>query len=164
MPEVALNLDRLRQTGGDPGVGTSSQAPRRTPNPRVRVLERPPSPSPDPPAYWPMEPSDPATPLRGLREPPCIIHGWGPCPYPVVMRQTELSSPSPIEGGEEVTIAKGEEEEDPVEVILVLNSPLRLTPTRMARIQVGTQGRPTRILAPRSRASEADRGVTHDRI
>jgi hypothetical protein len=36
--------------------------------PRVRVFERPPSSSPNPPAYWPMEPSDPATSPRGRRE------------------------------------------------------------------------------------------------
>jgi hypothetical protein len=34
-----LDLDRLHQTGGDPGVGPSHQAPEQIPNPRVRVTQ-----------------------------------------------------------------------------------------------------------------------------
>jgi hypothetical protein len=108
-------------------AGTSSAALARIPNPRVRVLDRPLSPSPDTLTYWLMEPSDLTISSRGHRESPCTIHGWGSCPYMVVPRQTVLSSPSLREGeekgGEGVTAAKDEEEEDPVEVILVLNSP-----------------------------------------
>jgi hypothetical protein len=100
VPGATLDLDRLRRTGRDPGVGTSHQAPDRIPNPRARVLHRPSSPSPNPLAYWPMKPSDPAISLRGHREPPCAIHGSGPCPYPVALRLV-LSSPSPREGGEQ---------------------------------------------------------------
>jgi hypothetical protein len=54
-----------------------------TPNPRV--LERPPSPSPDRSAYWPMEPSDRNASPRGRQGRPCAVHGWGPCPYPVAL-------------------------------------------------------------------------------
>jgi hypothetical protein len=39
VPRVALDLDRLCQIGGDPGVGTSNQAPARTPNPRLGFLK-----------------------------------------------------------------------------------------------------------------------------
>jgi hypothetical protein len=123
-PEAALNLDRLRRTRGDPGVGTSSQAPVRTPNPRVKVLERLPSPSPDPPAYWLMEPSNSVTSLRGHQEPPCAI----PCPYPVAPRWTMPSSPSLREEGEWVAIVEEDDEEEPMEVIPILDSPPRTAP------------------------------------
>jgi hypothetical protein len=74
-----------------------------------------------------MEPSDLVTSPRGRREPPCAIYGLGSCPYPVALRRMVLSSPSPREGGEEgVTAAEGEDEDEPVEVILVLDSPPRL--------------------------------------
>jgi hypothetical protein len=66
--ETTLDLEQLHRIEGDPGVGSSQQVPPSlvgTANPRVRVLERPPSPSLDPPAYWLMEPLDPATSLRG---------------------------------------------------------------------------------------------------
>jgi hypothetical protein len=158
MPKAVLDLDRLHRIGGDPRAGTSIQAPVRTPNPRVRVLERPPSPFLDPPTYWPMEPSYPTTSLRSHREPPCAIHSWGPCPYPVAPRWTVSSSPSLREGGDGVTIAEEANKEDPVEVILVLNPQSRTAPRRTSRIQVSVQGRPTRTLAPRSRAREAGRG------
>jgi hypothetical protein len=79
MPGGTLDLVRLHRTGGDPGVGQSHQVPEQIPNPRVRVTQRPQSPSPTPPAYWSMEPSDPATSLRGHRELPCAIHGMGSC-------------------------------------------------------------------------------------
>jgi hypothetical protein len=46
VPMEALDLDWLHQIRGDPGAGPSSQEPTHAPNPRVRVLERPPSPSP----------------------------------------------------------------------------------------------------------------------
>jgi hypothetical protein len=52
-----LDLDCLHQTRGDPGAGPSNQAPEQIPNPRVRFLQRPPSPSLAPPTYWTMEPS-----------------------------------------------------------------------------------------------------------
>jgi hypothetical protein len=47
--------------------------------PRSRVLERPPSPSPDRLAYQPMEPSDLDASSWDHRGWPCAIHGWGPC-------------------------------------------------------------------------------------
>jgi hypothetical protein len=89
-------------------------------------------PPPDPPAYWPMEPSDPTTFLRGHRETPCAIHGWSSCSYPVASRWTELSSLSPREGGKGVAVTEEDDEEDPVEIIPVLNSPPRLAPIHTA--------------------------------
>jgi hypothetical protein len=76
-------------------------------------MQRPSSPSPTPLAYWLMEPSDPATSLRSHREPPCAIHGMGPCPYPIAQRQPVLSPPGMREGEEGVT-----DVEDVVEVIV----------------------------------------------
>jgi hypothetical protein len=69
-----------------------------------------------------------------------------------------LSSPSPREGGEGVTVAEEEDEDDPVEVIPVLDSPPRPAPRQMARIQGSVQRRPTRTLAPRSEAREPKGG------
>jgi hypothetical protein len=87
-----------------------------------------------------MEPSDTAISLRGHREPPCAIHGLGLCPYPVVLRQTMLSPPSSREGGEEgeegvaategeegVAAAVEEDDDEPIEVVLVFESPPRST-------------------------------------
>jgi hypothetical protein len=128
------------------------------PNPRVRVLERTLSPSPDPSAYWPMESSDTDTSPRGRRETPCVIHGWGTCPYPIASRQMDLSSPSPREGGEGVAAVEEDDEEDPIEIILVLDCPPKPAPRQMARIQVGGQGRPTGTLAPRSGVKEPKEG------
>jgi hypothetical protein len=93
VPGGTLDLDRLCRTGGNPRAGPTRQALEQIPNPKVRVTQRPPSPSPTPPTYWPMKPSDPATSSWGHREPPCAIHGMGPCPYPVAPRQPVLSSP-----------------------------------------------------------------------
>jgi hypothetical protein len=157
-PRITLDMERLRQTGGDPGAGSSIQAPTDTPNPRVRVLERPLSPSLDPSAYWPMEPSDPATSLRRRREPPCTIHGWGP--YPVASRHLRFSSSGQRDGGEGKV-----NDEDPIEIFPVLDSLPRLTLRHNTRIQVGAQGRPTGTLAPRSGARELEGGggVTCDR-
>jgi hypothetical protein len=76
-----------------------------------------------------------------------------------------LSSPSPREGGEGVTVAEEEDEDDPVEVIPVLDSPPRPAPRQMARIQGSVQRRPTRTLAPRSEAREPKGGgVNRDHI
>jgi hypothetical protein len=83
-------------------VGSLRQALVDAPNPRVRVLERPPSPSPDPPTYRPMKPSDPAASPWDRREPPYAVHGTGPCPYPVAQWQPMFSSPDKGEGEEEV--------------------------------------------------------------
>jgi hypothetical protein len=63
-----------------------------------------------------MEPSDPADSPWGHQEPPCAIHGMGPCLYPVVQRQPIFTSPCEGEG-EGVT----EEEEDDVVVITVVD-------------------------------------------
>jgi hypothetical protein len=123
-PRVTLDLDRLRQIGGDPRSGSSHQPSADAPNPRVRVLEQSPSPSPNPPAYRPMEPLDPTASPRSRREPPCAIHGTGPCPYPVAQWQPVSSSPSEGEG-EEVVIGEEEdeaaEEEDGVVVVAIID-------------------------------------------
>jgi hypothetical protein len=172
-PGVSLDLDRLCRTGGDPGVRTSCQTLTDAPNPRVRVLERPPYPSPNPPTYRSMEPSNPTDSLWSRWEPPCIIHGTGPCPYPVM--QWQLVSSSPGKGGGEEEVTRGEEEvtgeeedddvvmvtvvdkdDEPVEVITVPEStPPRSLYKQMARIRIGPRGRPTETLAPREGAREA---------
>jgi hypothetical protein len=82
-PGVTLDLDRLRRTGGDLGAGSSRQQPTDAPNPRVSILERPPSPSLDPPPYRLMELSDPTASPWSRREPPCAVQGMTLCPYPV---------------------------------------------------------------------------------
>jgi hypothetical protein len=81
-PGTTRDLEWLHRTRGDPGVRSSCRALVDAANPRFRVLEMPPSPSPDPQAYRPMKLLDPTTSLRRHWEPPCAIHGWGPCPYP----------------------------------------------------------------------------------
>jgi hypothetical protein len=48
--------------------------------PHHRVLERPPSPSPNQLAYRPIEPSDPDTSPWGCQGRPCAVHSWGLCP------------------------------------------------------------------------------------
>jgi hypothetical protein len=54
--------------------------------PHRRLLERLPSPSPERPAYRPMEPSDPDAFPWGHRVRPCAIHGWA-CPNRVASAQ-----------------------------------------------------------------------------
>jgi hypothetical protein len=107
-------------------VGPSRQAPEQIPNPRVRIMQRPLSPSPEPPAYRPMEPLDPANSPWGCREMPCAIHDMGPSPYPVAQKQPVLSSPGMRQGEEgvanedsvvEVAIAEEEDNDEPVKVI-----------------------------------------------
>jgi hypothetical protein len=170
-PGVTLDLDRLHQTGGDPGAGSLRQPLANAPNPRVRVLERPSSPSSDPPAYRLMEPSGPVASPWGHREPPCVVHGTGMCPYPVAQWQPMFSSPGDREGEEvikEEDEAAGEEEDDvvviaiidkddeSVEVISVPEStPPRSSYKQMTRIRIGPCGRPTRTLASREGAREA---------
>jgi hypothetical protein len=118
-----------------------------------------------------MEPSYPTTSPRGHREPPWSIHSTGPCPYPVALRRSMLSSPSPREGkreGEEgvadvedvveVTIVEEEDDDDSVEVIPMPESPPRRSAYKQTtRIRIGPWGRPTRILASRMSAGEASR-------
>jgi hypothetical protein len=86
-----------------------------------------------------MEPSDPTDSPWSHREPSCIIHGTGLCPYSIMQWQPVSLSPGKGGGEEEVT---GEEEEvteekeddvvivavvdkddEPVEVIPVSESP-----------------------------------------
>jgi hypothetical protein len=77
-------------------------------------MQQPPSPSATPSAYWLMEPSDLATSSWGRREPPCAIHGMGPCLYPVALRQPMFSTLGMTEGAEGAA-----DIEDMVEVIAV---------------------------------------------
>jgi hypothetical protein len=91
-----------------------------------------------------MEPLDPTTSPRGRREPPYAIHGTGLCPYPVVPRKPMLSSSGMREGEEEVAdvedlvevaVAEEEDDDEPVEVIPVPDSPPpRLTYKQMTQI------------------------------
>jgi hypothetical protein len=69
----------------------------------LRVLERPPSPSPDRLAYRPMEPLDPNDSPWSHRVVPCAVYGWA-CPNWVAPAQGASSSGN--EWGEE-----GREEE-----------------------------------------------------
>jgi hypothetical protein len=147
---ATLDLDRLRRTGGDYGAGPSHQASEHIPNPRVRVMQRLPSPSPTPPAYWSMEPSDLGTSLRSHWELSCAIHGMGPCPYPVAQRQPVLSSSGMREGEEgvvdaddvvEVTIVEEEDDDEPVKVIPVPDpTPPRPAYKQSVRIRIGPRG------------------------
>jgi hypothetical protein len=82
-----------------PRAGTSSQAPARTPNPRLRVLERPPSPSPNPPPYWSMEPSD-RPPLREVTGSPIAPSMVGTL-APTRLRRGRQSSHYRVRGREE---------------------------------------------------------------
>jgi hypothetical protein len=73
--------------------------------PHTRVLEQPPSPSPDWVAYQPMEPLDLDASPWGHRDRPCAIHGWGPCPNRVALAHGPSSSGQQGE-------AEGEEEDE----------------------------------------------------
>jgi hypothetical protein len=139
-------------------------------------MKRSSSPSPTPPACWPMEPTDPATSLWGHREIPYAIYSLGPCPYPVAQMQPMLSSPGMREGEEgvtdeedvvEVAIANEEDgvvmaavinkDDDPVKVIPVPNStPPRPAYKQTVRIRISPRGRPTRTRAPRMDVREAN--------
>jgi hypothetical protein len=63
-----------------------------------------------------MEPSDQVDSPWRRREPPCAIHGMGPCPYLVAQRQLMFSSPGEGEGE---GVAK--EEEDDVAMVTVVD-------------------------------------------
>jgi hypothetical protein len=111
--------------------------------PHCRVLERPPSPSPDWPAYRPMEPSDPDTSPWGCRGRSCAIHGWG-CPNRVAPVQGPLSSSR--QGEEE----RSEEEEDECRII-VITGPVGAPVIRCtAHISIGPRGRLQGPLAPQT--------------
>jgi hypothetical protein len=122
-------------------------------------MQQLPSPSPEPPTYWPMEPLDLANPPWGRREMPCAIHGKGPCLYSVAQRQPVFSSPAmgegeegfaDVEGMAEVTVVEEDDvamvaitnkDDESVEVILVPDSSSpRLAYKQMARIWIGPQG------------------------
>jgi hypothetical protein len=108
-----------------------------------RVLERPPSPSPDRLAYRPMEPSDPDASPWGRRGQPCSIHGWGSCPYQVAPVHEPLST-GHGGGGEE------EEEDDERRITVVISLVGAPTICRMARISIDPRGRPQGLLVPRA--------------
>jgi hypothetical protein len=111
-----------------------------------RVLERPPSPSPEWAAYRPLEPSDPDASPWGCRVGPCAIHGWA-CPNRVALAQGPSSSY--IQGE-----AEGREEEADEHRITVVTGPVRASTVRQtARITIGPRGRPQGPLAPRTEPS-----------
>jgi hypothetical protein len=116
------------------------------------------SPSPDPPTYWLMEPSDPTTSPRRQRKPPCAIHGWSPCPYLVMLMHLRFSSLEQREGGEGNADDEEEDDEDSIEIFPILDSTSRPVPRHIVWIQVGAQWRPTGTLAPRYGAREPEGG------
>jgi hypothetical protein len=121
-----------------------------------------------------MEPSDPAASPWGRWEPPCAVHGTGPCPYPVAQWQPVFSSPGEGEGEEEVIEEEedeaAEEEEDDVVVVAVIDKddePVEIIPVpesmpsrspykQTVRIRISPRGRPTGTLAPRNGARETE--------
>jgi hypothetical protein len=117
-----------------------------------------------------MEPLDLTDSLWSQREPPCVIHDTGPCPYPVTQWQP-ISSSLGKGGGEEVTGEEEviEEEEDDVVVIAVIDkddelvevilvpesTPPRSSYKQTTQIRIDPRGQPTGTLAPREGAREA---------
>jgi hypothetical protein len=61
-------------------------------------------------------------------------------------------------GGEGKADNEEEDDEDPIEIFPVLDSPSRPAPRHTTQIQVGAQWRPTRTLALRSGAREPEGG------
>jgi hypothetical protein len=99
-----------RHFGRDVRAGTSNTAtdpPSASASLRPRVLERPPSPSPDLPPHWSMKPSDNDSSPRGCRGHPCVIHGWDGCPNPVVPI-VRSASPDHEGGGGKTTTRRNE--------------------------------------------------------
>jgi hypothetical protein len=83
----ALNFNGHRpvsthRSGGDVGAG-SSTAQQPSASTHSRVLERPPSPSPDRPEYWPMEHTHADASPRAHWGHLCVVHSWRLCPNPV---------------------------------------------------------------------------------
>jgi hypothetical protein len=119
----------------------SPQQPPPSATPHCCVLERPPSPFPDRPAYRPMEPSNPDTSPWGRRGRPFAVQGWG-CPNLVAPAQG--TSSSSYQGEEE-----GRKQEDNEHCITVVTGPIGAPVIhRMTRLSVGPQGRPQGSLAP----------------
>jgi hypothetical protein len=114
-----------------------------------------------------MEPLDPADSPWGHREPPYAIHVMGLCPYPIAPRQPVITSPGEGEGEEGVTedgeddmvvVTVVEKDDELVEVIPVSNSTHpRPAYKQTTWIWIGPRGRPTRTLAQRTGAREAER-------
>jgi hypothetical protein len=103
----------------------TSAAPHRC------VLERPPSPSPDRPAYQQDEASDPDASPWGHQDRLCAVHGWG-CPNRVALAQGPSSS-SHEEGGRE-------EETDERRITVVTDLVGVPVIQRMTRITIGPRG------------------------
>jgi hypothetical protein len=100
-----LDIDRHRRTGGDLEARTSSEAPERIPNPRVRVLERPPSPSPihRPIGRWNPQTRPPLREVVGNHLAPSMVgaraptwlHQGGRCCHHRVRGRGQKGSPLP---------------------------------------------------------------------
>jgi hypothetical protein len=109
------------------------QQPPPSTAPHRRVLERPPSPSLDRPAYRSMEPSDPDASPWGRRGRPCAIHNWG-CPNRVAPAQGPSSSSS--QGVEE----RREEENDECHITVVTGPVGAPTIHQTTLISIGPHG------------------------
>jgi hypothetical protein len=111
--------------------------------PHHRVLERPPSPSPDRPVNRPMVLSDPDTHPRCRQGGTCAIHGWD-CSKRVTLLHDPSSSS--CQGEEE-----GGEEDDDERRISVVTGPVGAPIIRRtACISIGPWGRPEGPLAPQT--------------
>jgi hypothetical protein len=117
-------------------VVAPADPPPPSATPHRRVLERPPSPSPDRPLL-----SDPDTHQRGRQGGSRAVHGWD-CPNRVAPVHDPSSSSH--QGKEE----GGEEDEDDNCQISVVTSPVGPPVIhRIARISIGPRGRPQGPLA-----------------
>jgi hypothetical protein len=110
--------------------------------PHRRVLEWPPSPSPDRPVNRSLL-SDPDTHPRGHQGRPCTVHGWD-CPNWIAL----VHDPSSLrhQGEEE----GGEDEDDECQILVVVGPVGAPMISRTACISIGPRGRPQRPLAPRT--------------
>jgi hypothetical protein len=118
-----------------PILAPASQQPPLSIVPHRRVLESPPYPSPDRPAYRPMEPLDPNASPWGRWGTSCAIHGWG---CPTGLHQPKGPRYRAVRGEEE----GGEEEDDECRITVVTGLVGAPMIHQMTRISVGPRGRP----------------------
>jgi hypothetical protein len=109
--------------------------------PHRRVLERPPSPSPDRPVNQPLVLSNLDAHPRGRQGEPCAIHSWD-CPSRVAPVHDPSSS---SHQGEE----EGEEKDDECRISAVTGPVGAPTISRTAHISISPRDRPQGPLAPR---------------
>jgi hypothetical protein len=124
---TTLDLEWFHHTGGDPGAESSRQPPPtliETTNPRVRVLERPPVSLPRPTGLL-ADGTLRSSHLFERTSGTAMRHPWlRSMPLLVTSRHLRFSSPRQGEGGEG-NAEEVDEEEDPIEIFLVLESPPR---------------------------------------